>query len=398
MVLPRYLMQRSLRTRAWSVQRVLQSKPIGDSISLHGWIKRRRRMGKQILFLDVVDGSTFERLQVVYQAPPGSEVPHVLIGTPVSIDGTLQKSTHPKQEMELLAERLVPRGLYETKEAPLMEKNKLTPAHYRQYLHLRPRAWHVFASLLRVRSALSLAVHDHFRSQGFHLIHAPVLTSNDSEGAGNTFSVQCDSLEVPSTSEEATTGRGFFEGKTHLTVSSQLHLEAAACGLSNVYCLGPAFRAERGRSLRHMCEFWMLEAEMSFVDDLEVLIAEVQGTVRALWDRIRNSADEELDFQWKSNGVDEKDNSFPFLEWRQAFRDISSVEEDTAGAAPRPSGFGVLHVASGDSELEQHPGPVVSECSTSLRVTQSWSSTPAQWFRSAPPKQVQRSHFPLRVV
>ena len=49
-----------------------------------------------------------------------------------------------------------------------------------------------FASMLRVRSAASYALHSFFHQRGFVQIHTPVLTSNDCEGAGEVFTVAAD--------------------------------------------------------------------------------------------------------------------------------------------------------------------------------------------------------------
>jgi aspartyl/asparaginyl-tRNA synthetase len=49
----------------------------------------------------------------------------------------------------------------------------------------------------------------------------------------------------------------------HLSVSAQLHAEAAACALGRVYSFGPTFRAENSNTPRHLAEFWMLEPEVS---------------------------------------------------------------------------------------------------------------------------------------
>ena len=54
------------------------------------------------------------------------------------------------------------------------------------------------------------------------------------------------------------------EQTAYLTQSGQLYMEAAAMALGKVYCLGPAFRAERSKTRKHLTEFWMLEPEMAF--------------------------------------------------------------------------------------------------------------------------------------
>lgn len=62
-------------------------------------------------------------------------------------------------------------------------------------------------------------------------------------------------------------------------MSSQLHLEALAQSVGNVWALSPTFRAERSDTARHLSEFYMLEAEMGFVDDLGQVMDVVQALV-----------------------------------------------------------------------------------------------------------------------
>jgi asparaginyl-tRNA synthetase len=52
--------------------------------------------------------------------------------------------------------------------------------------------------------------------------------------------------------------------KAYLTQSGQLYVEATAMALGKVYTCGPAFRAEKSKTRRHLTEFWMLEPEAAF--------------------------------------------------------------------------------------------------------------------------------------
>src|SRR5690606_1853564 len=58
----------------------------------------------------------------------------------------------------------------------------------------------------------------------------------------------------------------FDLGKAYLSQSGQLYAEASALALGKVYTFGPAFRAERSKTRKHLTEFWMVEPEMAFFD------------------------------------------------------------------------------------------------------------------------------------
>ena len=87
-------------------------------------------------------------------------------------------------------------------------------------------------------------------------MHTPIITGNDAEGAGETFTV--------TTREDANYEEDFFGKHASLTVSGQLHVEAFAMAFRDVYTFGPTFRAENSNTTRHASEFWMIEPEIAF--------------------------------------------------------------------------------------------------------------------------------------
>lgn len=66
--------------------------------------------------------------------------------------------------------------------------------------------------------------------------------------------------------------KDMFGKPAFLSVSGQLNVETYAVGLSDCYTFGPTFRAENSHTNRHLCEFWMIEPEISFAtihDDMD---------------------------------------------------------------------------------------------------------------------------------
>ena len=121
---------------------------------------------------------------------------------------------------------------------------------------------------MRLRSALSFAIHQYFNNNGFQYMHTPIITGSDAEGAGEMFKVSTlDTDNIPKNEAGQTDySKDFFGKETNLTVSGQLEAETYAMGLGKVYTFGPTFRAENSNTSRHLSEFWMIEPEVAFND------------------------------------------------------------------------------------------------------------------------------------
>lgn len=111
-----------------------------------------------------------------------------------------------------------------------------------------------------------------FNEEGFTQTHTPIITSSDCEGAGEVFTVSSNAAKISEQQVEDGQVEHFFKTPKYLTVSSQLHLEALAESVGHVWTLSPTFRAEKSDTARHLSEFYMLEAEMAFTDDMNVVM------------------------------------------------------------------------------------------------------------------------------
>lgn len=122
----------------------------------------------------------------------------------------------------------------------------------------------------------------------FVQINTPILTSHDCEGGGEVFKVTPASSSA--SSEE------FFKKPVYLTVSGQLHAEIMASALSRVYTFGPVFRAEESLTSRHLAEFWMLEAEIAFIDTLDQLLDVTEANIQDTTEHVLKTCEQDVNF------------------------------------------------------------------------------------------------------
>ena len=259
-----------------SIRELLARTSAGDQVSVRGWVRTARR-GKGVTFFEVSDGSCFAGIQVVAEptlANYQDELQNVGTGCAIVAEGALVESPGSGQRFEVAASRVEVIGTVEP-DYPL-QKKRHSFEFLRELAHLRPRT-NTIGAVLRVRNAASRAVHDFFQERGFLLLHTPIITASDAEGAGSMFRVSSlDAANPPRRDDgEVDFSKDFFGRETFLTVSGQLEAEIAALALSRVYTFGPTFRAENSNTSRHLAEFWMVEPEMAFCDlDGDAALAE----------------------------------------------------------------------------------------------------------------------------
>jgi len=298
-----------------------------------GWI-RTKRESKNIIFLEVNDGSCLSNLQVVVNksdhAMDGEQNQQLLTGASVITEGQILPSEGTKQGIELVAKRISLIGRVPS-DYPL-QKKRHSFEFLRDNAHLRPRT-NTFGAITRVRNALSIAIHDFFQKRGFFLIHTPIITGSDAEGAGNLFQVSTLDYSSPPRDYAGNIDyqQDFFGKKTHLTVSGQLQLENFACSMGKVYTFGPTFRAENSNTARHLSEFWMIEPEMAFCE-LEENRELAENLIKELFSQVLERCPDDMNLfdRWVSKGTIDNlkqviDKPFAHLTYSEAIRELEKA-------------------------------------------------------------------------
>jgi asparaginyl-tRNA synthetase len=215
-----------------------------EDVEIRGWLYHKRSSGK-IRFLLVRDGTGIIQATVF-----SADEEHPLFKT---LDALTQESS------------LIVRGrVREDKRAPggfelslsdieivqIAQDYPITPKEHstpflmeHRHLWLRSRKQH---AVLQIRAEVVRAIRNFFDDRGFRLMDTPILTPSACEGTTTLFETK------------------YFDQAAYLSQSGQLYNEATAAAFGKVYCFGPAFRAEKSKTRRHLIEFWMVEPEVAF--------------------------------------------------------------------------------------------------------------------------------------
>jgi len=229
------------------------SAHLDQSVEVRGWLTHKRSSGK-VQFLMLRDGSgvmqcVAGRNDVSPEAWQACE--SLTQESSVVVRGRLRADARSPGGVEM--------GLQSVEVTGLAEGYPITPKEHgtdflmdHRHLWLRSPRQH---AILTIRAEIVQGFRDFMHGEGFLLVDAPIFTPNACEGTTTLFETQ------------------YFDESAYLTQSGQLYAEAAAMAFGRVYCFGPAFRAEKSKTRRHLIEFWMMEPEWAFatLDDVIAL-------------------------------------------------------------------------------------------------------------------------------
>ncbi len=259
-------MEKIKRTK---ISDILQSTDFGSAVNVKGWV-RTHRSSKAVDFIALNDGSTIKNVQVVVDPDKfdADMLKSITTGACINVNGTLVESQGQGQTSEIQATEIEVYGLCGA-DYPMQKKGQ-SFEYMRQYAHMRLRT-NTFGAVMRIRHNMAMAIHTYFHEHGFYYFHTPLITASDCEGAGEMFQVTTLDLDRVAKSGKVEYDRDFFGKKTNLTVSGQLEGELGATALGAIYTFGPTFRAENSNTPRHLAEFWMIEPEVAFMDQTELM-------------------------------------------------------------------------------------------------------------------------------
>lgn len=255
-----------------------------ELVELNGWVRTNRDNGS-IGFIEFNDGTYFSNVQLVYYKEKEevyNKAKQIKTGDAINVKGELCLTPDGKQSFEVRVHDVDVLGTCD--DSYPLQKKRHSFEFLREIAHLRPRA-NTFYAVFRVRSVLSMAIHQFFQERGFVYVHTPIITSNDCEGAGQVFDVVTNGKDPDA----------FFKKHVNLTVSGQLHVEPFALAYKNVYTFGPTFRAENSNTPRHAAEFWMIEPEIAFAD-LNDNMNLIEDCVKYCFDYVLKNCPAEMHF------------------------------------------------------------------------------------------------------
>ena len=279
--------------KRYSVIELLQSENTIEDLTLKGWVRTFRSNR----FIALNDGSTIKNIQCVidFENTDESLLKKINTGAAIEVSGNLVESLGKGQNVEIQVEKIEILGESDPEKYPIQPK-KHSFEFLRENAHLRIRT-NTFGAVMRVRSALSFAIHQYFSQNGFYYVNTPIITGSDAEGAGEMFRVTTLDIEnTPKTEEEKIDySRDFFGKETNLTVSGQLEAETYAMALGKVYTFGPTFRAENSNTTRHLAEFWMIEPEVAF-NDLDANMDLAEDFIKYVIGYVLENCKDDLEF------------------------------------------------------------------------------------------------------
>jgi nondiscriminating aspartyl-tRNA synthetase len=141
-------------------------------------------------------------------------------------------------------------------------------------------------SIFRLQSTILRCFAECLRAEGFTEIKTSKLIGTGTEGGTGLFAVE------------------YFDTRVYLTQSPQLYKQAMiSSGLERVFEIGPAYRAEKHDTPRHINEFMSLDVEIAFIEGEQDLMDLETRILAAIFRGIRDANQRDLD-AWKADVPD----------------------------------------------------------------------------------------------
>ena len=251
----------------------------GSEVTVSGWVHRIRDLGG-VSFVVLRDRSG--SAQLVFDTKPA-----VTLESVISATGTVTANERAPggvevrvRDLEVLSPAEVDLPFPVNQDPAKMPLEAILDS---RMISLRTPA---ILSIFRVQSTILRCFADCLRAEGFSEIKTSKLIGTGTEGGTGLFAVD------------------YFDSRVFLTQSPQIYKQTlVAAGFERVFEIGPAYRAEKHDTPRHINEFTSLDIELAFIESEQDLMDLEGGILSAIFGGIRESNARDLE-AWKASVPD----------------------------------------------------------------------------------------------
>ena len=291
-------------------------------VFIRGWVYRERGSNK-IKFIVLRDSTNI--IQCVLKKDTfektWNEIDKMQIETSVTLKGVIKKDERAPTgyEVDVISYEVVG----ESDSYPITKDQSPEFLLDNRHLWIRSRK---MVAIMKVRSAYVQARDEFFKKEGFYRFDAPIFQPSQCEGGSTLFEVK------------------YYKDKTYLAQTWQLYGEAAIFALEKVYNMSPTFRAEKSKTSRHLCEFWMAEMEVAWWT-LNEVTEFAKKEIKYCIKKVVKECSEELKFLERDpkKFLDMVKKDWPTIKYRAALKmlkeknnmnvpfgkDLRTIEEET---------------------------------------------------------------------
>jgi asparaginyl-tRNA synthetase len=251
------------------ISEIKKDEFLGKEIKVRGWVYRLRKQ-KDKAFIIMRD----DRGGIIQCVVPSTRVPELTIESSLEVQGTLYKDERAKEGGYEIRGNDVKIYSIANNDFPIREYQSTELLLDFRHLTIRTRK---MITIAKLRATVLEKVRNWFVENDWIEVTAPTLVKSAVEGGSTLFPVK------------------YFKDEAFLSQSAQLYLEALIFSLGPVWTIGPSFRAEKSRTIRHLAEYLHLEAEAPWIT-MDDLFSIQEKLIIDLIRHITKERDEELKF------------------------------------------------------------------------------------------------------
>lgn len=282
------------------IRQILEGVCEDKKVAVRGWVYRKRE-GKQTIFLVLRDSSGIIQCPVKKESAAWTEAEKITIESSLTLEGTVKKDPRAPGGFEIVTEKMAVIGLAEL--FPITKDKSEEFLRDVRHLWLRSRRMNL---VMKVRSEVLQFTNEFFQKQKFAEVSPPMFITSACEGGSTLFSLK------------------YFDQPMYLTQSAQLYLEILIYSLEKVYCIAPSFRAEKSRTIRHLTEYWHIEAEQAFAEMKDLIQLEEELVTHICGRTVEKCKDEFSELGADLKKLQIVKPPFPKITYKEAIERLNS--------------------------------------------------------------------------